>query len=206
MHLTRLLKRAVPKAQKGFTLIELAIVGLFLGILAIYAVSQFTGGGADKAKASSLHDAATKLTGNWALITMECGIGKSVGGTTGSAATNKANLSYLLGTSATAPTGTTTTCLAQSGAKPLSSVSTGGAGAEQVQGFTAEIADIGSAGSGVVGVTFKSVTPSVFQAAFDKFGAGGTPAASVAAAVGIPFAYGTADASGHRDITFVRPL
>ncbi|MFY7950254.1 MAG: hypothetical protein ACOVRP_13660 [Gemmatimonas sp.] len=206
MQLNRSLKRVLAKAQKGFTLIELAIVGLFLGILAIYAVSQFTGGGADKAKANSLYEAATKMTDNWSLIAMECGISKSVGGTTGSGKTNKANLSYLLGTSGTAPTGTNATCLSQSGARPLSGVSAGAAGSETVQGFAVSIADIGSASSGVVGISYAVVTPSVFQAAYDRFGPGGTPAASLTASASTPFAWSAADASGNRTITFVRPL
>lgn len=206
MQLNRTLKRVLAKAQKGFTLIELAIVGLFLGILAVYAISQFTGGGADKAKSAALYEAATKLTDNWSLITMECGISKSVGGTTSTAATNKANLSYLLGTSSTLPTGTNATCIANSGARVMGSLSSGAAGSEKVQGFDVQIADVGSASSGVVGVTFKAVTPSVFAAAFEKYGPGGTAAASVTAATTTPFAYGVADASGNRDITFVRPL
>ncbi len=202
MQLNRTLKRVLAKAQKGFTLIELAIVGLFLGILAVYAISQFTGGGADKAKAQSLYEAATKVTDNWSLIVMECGMSKSFGST---AAIAKANLSYVLGTSSTAPTGTTATCLAAAGARTLSGLASGGAGTEKVQGFTIEVADVGTAGH--VGVTFKGVPANVFSNAYEKFGTGAaiTATSTVAASATAPFAF-TAESSGTRDITFVRPL
>jgi Tfp pilus assembly protein PilE len=205
----RNLKAVRASAQKGFTLIELAVVGLFLGLLAVFAITQFSNASTDKAKANSLNEAVSKVADNWALLVMECGASKSIGGTTASAATNKANLSFLMGTASalpTAPTGITAACVAASGIRPLVGLSSGGAGAEKINGYTVEVADIGSAGSGYIGVTFKAVPKGVFDAALEKFGPGGAAAASVAAATTTPFAYGTAAADGARDVTFVRPL
>jgi Tfp pilus assembly protein PilE len=141
MNLIRRQLNAVRRtAQKGFTLIELAIVGLFLGLLAIFAISQFSGSATDATKANGIFEASTKIADNWALIAQSCGITNDITGwdlttnASGTAATvAKNNLDVLLGV--TAASTNLTTCINSSGVRPLTGVATGSAGAETIQGY-----------------------------------------------------------------------
>jgi type II secretory pathway pseudopilin PulG len=142
MNLFRRQLTAVKRAaQKGFTLIELAIVGLFLGLLAIFAVSQFSGSATDTTKANGLFEASIKIADNWALVAQSCGISNDitltnmVTGVTGTTlpATAAANLDMILGVANA--NSAYTSCVNSSGIRPLTSVATGTAGAEVIQGY-----------------------------------------------------------------------
>lgn len=141
MNLIRRKLQAVRRtAQKGFTLIELAIVGIFLGLLAIFAITAFSGSATDTTRANSMFEATTKLADNWVLITQSCGISSDItatdltGGTATGATAAANNLSVLLGT--VQPSTARAGCVNTSGVRPLIGVSTGAAGAERIQGFT----------------------------------------------------------------------
>lgn len=203
----RHLRTAKAAVQKGFTLIELAVVGLFLGLLAVFAISQFSGAATDNTKAVAMFEASQKLSDNWAMLAQSCGVSSNVTTTvvgSGAAATTAGkNLSMLLGT---APASATyTSCYNSSGIRPLAGLATGAAGAEKFEGATIELTSVDARNMGVV---FKGVPSNVFEAVFLKYSGSTTlPLATAAAAASASVRFGyTAESGGTRDVTFVRPL
>lgn len=203
----RRLSAAKAAVQKGFTLIELAIVGLFLGLLAVFAISQFSGAATDNTRATAMFEATQKISDNWAMLAQSCGVSSNVTAIevgTGAAPTVAGkNLSLLLGT---APPATAyTACYNASGIRPLAGMTTGAAGAERFEGSALVLTSVDSRN---LGVTFQSVPANVFEAMFLKYAGSSTlpaPTASVAASSTNRFAY-TAETAGARSVTFVRPL
>ena len=140
---TRFFRRA---AQKGFTLIELAIVAIFLGLLAIFAVTQFSGSATDSTKAQGLYDASDKLASNWSLVSMQCGTTTDVTSASSLGKSAADNLSMLLGTktiSTNAASGTNinvtaamVSCYTSSGIRALAGLAQGAAGSETVYGYS----------------------------------------------------------------------
>lgn len=184
---SRVLSRMPQKVQKGFTLIELAIVGLFLGLLAIFAITQFSGSATDSVKANGLYDAANKIAENWSMISMQCGTTTDITASpvADSASPSAAkNLSVLLGTSAvgSAYQG----CYNQSGVKPLTGLAQGTAGAETIHGYAVTVTK-GSTDRSVK-VTFAAVPDNVVLPLYNKY-------SSVAAAKNATDVPATADST-----------
>ena len=127
--------KTMKKLQKGFTLVELAIVGIFLGLLAVFAISQFTGSATDVTRANSIREAAAKIGDNWSVLATTCGTATNVtaqdlSGVGADAAAG--NLSLLVGNAQ--PAAAFQACWAASGLKPLSGLTIGAAGAEALEG------------------------------------------------------------------------
>lgn len=207
--LRRNLKLARQVAQKGFTLIELAVVGLFLGLLAVFAISQFSGAATDTTKASTMFEAAQKISDNWAILAQACAIPTAITTANVSAGTATAaedkNLSLLLGTAG--PATAYTDCYNVSGIRPLTGLSAGAQGAEKINDLTVKLAAV-SGTTRHVAVTYKSVPANTFAAIYLKYSGSTTlpdAATTVAVASTTPLAY-TAETGGVRDVTFVRPL
>lgn len=203
----RHLRAAKAAVQKGFTLIELAVVGLFLGLLAVFAISQFSGAATDNTKAVAIFEASQKISDNWAMLAQSCGVNSNVTTTvvgSGAATTTAGkNLSLLLGTAA--PSATYTACYNSSGIRPLAGLASGAAGAEKFETSAIELTSVDSRNMGVV---FKGVPANVFEALFLKYSGSTTLPLATASATpssSVRFGY-TAEASGARDVTFVRPL
>jgi type II secretory pathway pseudopilin PulG len=210
----RYLKNLRKAMKKGFTLIELAIVGLFLGLLAVFAISQFSGAATDNTRAVSLYEASTKLSDNWSILTQQCGVASDIDAvpmTAGSTATtgNAAkNVSLLLGNLAVNDTAPNTfkTCYDAAGIRPLTGLASGAAGSEKVSSYAVTAA--ATADKRFLAVTFTGVPASVFNAAALKYaGVTTAPAAATTVAIGsnVAFAF-TAETAGLRNVTFVRPL
>ncbi len=208
MKLLRKNLKATRKAvQKGFTLIELAVVGLFLGLLAVFAISQFSGAATDNTKATSMFESAQKLSDNWAILAQTCAVSSDVTATvvgSGAGTTNAdKNLSLLLGTAAVSST--YQNCYNSAGIRPLTGMSTGAAGAEKINEVDVDLVAVDSRN---IGVLYKSVPKNVFEAMYLKYSGSTTLPASTATATAsstVPFGY-TAETSGARNVTFVRPL
>ena len=209
----RTLKQVRKSLQKGFTLIELAIVGLFLGLLAIFAITQFSGSATNATKANGLYEASTKIADNWALVVQSCGITSDITAldlTTNAAGASAAahNLDVLLG-NATAHTNLTS-CVTSSGIRPLNGVATGGAGAQKVQGYGLTAANTTSGGRNVVNLVFASVPETVILPLYNKYSSVSTAAAATA----LPAAADTSDpavrfstaTAGARTMTLVKVL
>lgn len=209
----RALKQSRKSVQKGFTLIELAIVGLFLGLLAVFAISQFSGSATDSTRANGLGESAQKIADNWALVSQACGVDSNV--TTLNMVTNAAtgaaagNLSMLLGNSA--PNAAFTNCFNQSGVRPLNNLTQGAAGSEAIYGYTVTLGNTTVNGRNAMTVAFANVPENVFLALYNKLSSvsGAASATSVPAATTDttdPAIRFSANASGRRTITLVRAL
>ncbi len=205
------LKLARKAVQKGFTLIELAIVGLFLGLLAVFAITQFSGSATDTTRANGLYEASSKLGDNWALIAQQCSIPSDVTATAVSAGTASTtagkNLSLLVGNASAAAS--YTSCVSQSGVRPLTGLTTGGQGAESVQGYATTLANTTVGGRNAMAITFANVPDNVIIPLYNKYSS--VSGASTATALGTSdttdnqIQFGTAT-GGKRNLTIVRSL
>jgi Tfp pilus assembly protein PilE len=202
-------KRMNTMYQKGMTLIELAIVGIFLGLLALFGISQFSGSATDTTKAAGLYEAAGKIADSFTLASQTCGtttdVTASTLATTPSAA---ATLSVLLGTAQ--PADAQKACFGQSGVRPLAGLTKGASGAETVYEFPITLSNPG-ADLKKVGVSMAGVPEVLVLALYNKYSsvAGAKSATTLPAATAdttdaqIRF---TANTAGTRTVTIVRPL
>lgn len=172
-------------AQKGFTLIELAIVGIFLGLLAVFAITSFSGSATDTTRANGLFEASTKIADNWALVAQSCGIGTDItavdltgGGATGADAA-AANMNVLLGT--TVLTGGNLSCFNSSGVRPLAGLAVAGSGGTQtIQGLPVVASNATVAGRDALVLTFGAAgdyaPDSLIKPLYNKYNAAGAAA------------------------------
>lgn len=207
------LKALRAKLQKGFTLIELAIVGLFLGLLAVFAITAFSSSATDTTRANGLYEAASKLADNWALISQTCGTSSDVTGTalsSGTATTTAGkNLSLLVGN--VGASATYQSCVGSSGVRPLAGVTTGGQAAEAVQGYAVTLGNTtGATGRNAMTVTLTGVPENVILPLYTRY----SSVAGASSATALPATADTTDpqirftvaTAGKRDLTIVRAL
>lgn len=201
------LRRMKKKVQRGLTLIELAIIGLFLGILSVFTINQFSGGATDTTKANAVYEASGKLADNWSLLAMTCGttLDTAASPLAGGTASNVRSLGLLVGalTPATAYQG----CYNASGAKPLAGLAQGDAtNGFSIQGYAVGVSVSGKA----MTVTFTGVPDSLVLPLYNKYSsvsgaknASSVPATADASDPAIQF---TALASGVRDLKIIRQM
>lgn len=204
-----IISRINIQRQKGMTLIELAIVGLFLGLLALFGISQFSGSATDTTKAAGLYEASGKIADSWTLISQTCGTATDIATSPISATPTAAkNLSVVLGT-ATADTNYTS-CFSQSGVRPLAGLSTGAAGSEVVYGYAVSAANP-AAGVKKLAVSYAAVPDALILALYNKY----SSVAGAKTASALPDTADTSDVqiqfaakgtTGTRAVTIVRPL
>lgn len=65
--------------RKGFTLLELAIVGIFLGLLALFAVSTMRGDATLTTKARVMEASTRAIADGWRLLALSCGVSRDIG-------------------------------------------------------------------------------------------------------------------------------
>jgi Tfp pilus assembly protein PilE len=200
--------RMNTKLQKGMTLIELAIVGLFLGLLALFGISQFSGSATDTTKAAGLYEASGKIADSFTLASQTCGTTTDVASSPLAATAGAANtLSVLLGTAS--PATSYVSCFNQSGVRPLAGLTTGAAGSEKVYGYGVTIANPGSDVK-KVGVSYSEVPEALVLALYNKY----SSATGAKEASTLPATADTSDAqirfstatNGTRTLTIVRAL
>lgn len=206
-HLNRA-KRNNSMYQKGMTLIELAIVGIFLGLLALFGISQFSGSATDTTKAAGLYEAAGKIADSFTLASQTCGTTTDVTASTlASTPSAAATLSVLLGTATPAPA--QAACFGQSGVRPLAGLTKGAAGAETVYELPVTISNPGN-DLKKIAVTLTGVPEVLALALFNKY----SSVANAKSATALPAEADTTDAQirfstatgGTRTVTIVRPL
>lgn len=201
-------KRINSMYQKGMTLIELAIVGIFLGLLALFGISQFSGSATDTTKAAGLYEAAGKIADSFTLASQTCGtttdVTASALATTPSAA---GTLSVLLGTAL--PADAQKACFGQSGVRPLAGLTKGAAGAETVYDFPVTISNP-DGDLKKIGVSLGGTPEVLALALYNKY----SSVAGAKSATVLPATADTTDAQirfstasgGTRTVTIVRPL
>lgn len=198
--------------QKGFTLIELAIVGLFLGLLALFAISQFSSSATDTTRANALIEASQKIADNWALVAQTCGANTDITSLnlTTNAGTNAAvgNLDLLLG--AASPHSSFAACFNQSGVRPLSGMAQGSGASTSINGYITTLGAATVNGRQAVTVAFAGVPDNVTLSLFNKL----SSATGAATATAVPATADTTDpavrfsaaTAGKRTVTLVRVL
>lgn len=203
--------KAMKKLQKGFTLIELAIVGIFLGLLAVFAISQFGGNATDVTRANAIREAATKIGDNWSILSQNCNVGNNVTAlnlTTNAADAQaaSANLSVLLGTAQV--NNAFNACYAAAGIRPLTGMSVGAAGAETIEGLPVTLS---SPTATTIGITFTNVPDNIATRLFNRLSsANGAPNAVTLPAAAdnadAQFRFAAGAAGTPRTITILRAL
>lgn len=195
------------KMQAGLTLIELAVVGVFLAVLALFAVNTFSSKVTVGTKSQGLYSAADKIAQSWASVVANCGISADI--TQNAVGTGAAgNLSVLLGTDPT-PESDFQACFAASGVKPLAGLSSGAAGAEKVYGFSVQVG-YSTSEPGRVQVTFRDVPDELVVPMYNKY----SSVSTASTATTLPATADTTDATvrfsaataGKRDVTVIRTL
>ena len=200
----------MKRTQSGFTLIELALVGLFLSLLTIFVISQFSESATDNVKGKGLFEAANKITENWALLSMQCGTPIDIGvSPIGDATTPTAaeNLTVILG--GANPIAAYTACYGRSGIKPLFGLAQGAAGGESINGYAVTAAMDGTNPRRLV-ISFAGVPDNVLLPIYNRY----SSVAGAAAATTVPAAADTTDpqirfsvaASGVRTVSIVKAL
>lgn len=123
--------------QRGYTLVELAIIGMFVGLLAVFSVDQMSARVGDAQKANAIHLNSKRLADGWSALWQFCGLSAdslasvSVGNGASTAAAN--NISLLAGL--VPANASYTRCFTASGLRPMSTVMTGPAGSTKFMGF-----------------------------------------------------------------------
>lgn len=205
MYLTKTNKRA--KQQKGLTLIELAIVGLFLGLLALFAVNKFSSKVTVGTKSLGLYQAADQLAQAWGTATANCGISRDITASdfTADTASAAGNLSALLGTGAV--NSDYAACFSSSGIKTLNGLAAGPQGNEAVYGYRVSAS---TPAPDRIALTFTAVPEELILPLFNKY----SSATGAATATTLPAVADTTDSTirfsaatnGKRDLTIVRTL
>lgn len=201
------------KRQKGFTLIELAVVGIFLGILAVFAISSFNASATNSARAKGLAEASLKLTSTWSLVVQYCNISPDISSVAVSSLSlgniARSNTAYLLGSNSSLNT-TYTACISQSGIRQLFGTSTGAAGAEKVQDYSiSSVSTLNIAGRNHLAVSYSEVPESVALVAYNQLSSvpGAATVASLPASDNSDkqYRFSTVTA-GKRTITIINPI
>lgn len=68
------------KTQKGFTLIELVIVVVLIGVLSVVMFKIFGNGVSDSAKAQSLYSTSKAIGAEWSMLTLQTGSPSTIAG------------------------------------------------------------------------------------------------------------------------------
>lgn len=162
--------KMMQKLQKGFTLIELVIVVMVLGILAVVVAKQFGSGVSDGARAQALYESANKLTQNWSLLAQSAGTSTTiVGSPIPIAAGTSGNVLDLLiqGGSATTMSATYLPAWATAGISSLSDIAQGTAGSYTIVGYGVTL---GGGGTTPLTVAFAGVPDTLTLQLVQKYG------------------------------------
>lgn len=168
-HLSRHSRR-LARRQRGYTLLELAIIGMFMGLLAVFSVDQISSRVGDTQKANAVWLNSKRLADGWSALWQFCGLSAdsmaqvSVGNGASDAGAN--NISLLAGL-VPANAGYTR-CVATAGLRPMSTVMTGPAGSTKFMGYPTTWAYANVFGRHAVMVSYANVPEDVFLPLYRK--------------------------------------
>lgn len=178
-------KKSMRHAQKGFTLVELLVVLIVVGIIAVLAVPSLLGS-TSSARAETLRDAATKMAMNWQIMNQSCGTSKDVTSAITSAGTAGASLDLIFrGTGLTAAY---SGCYNTSGVRALVEMAKGSGGSYTVNDYAVSVSG-GSSVAAPYQVTFTGVPVDIALPLYQKLSA----ASGAANATAMPSSADTTD-------------
>jgi len=204
---------SVLARQKGYTLLELAIIAMFLGLLSVFSIQQLSTTVTYAYQATALRETTRKLAEGWNVLRQVCGVSStavtttSLGNGTGTAAVN--NLALIAGlTSAAAGYAG---CYNSTGLRPLYPAVGGTAVAPKVLDFDVSWTHTVVNGNRALILSYAGVPDEVVLSAFQRYShvAGASGTAVLAAATtnttdaAVRF---TASVAGKRTLSLIHPL
>lgn len=157
--------------QKGFTLIELAIVVVVLGALFAIVAQQFNGGFTSASKANAVIEGAGKMASSWETINQSCGTSLDPASTTLLATANVTNTLDLLRSGTTSLLNTSPSmsgCYTSSGAKPLARTVTKNGSAYSIASATLDGTAPMAFASSVLSIKFTAVPANIATPIYQK--------------------------------------
>lgn len=195
--------RSAPRNnQKGFTVIELIVVVVILGILGIIAAKNFSSAGVtDSSKAQVLFDASSKLSQNAVLLAQAAGTSPVVASST-LAATGSTLMDVLIQGSSAFNSAGYPNAYAMSGVTAMPSLAQGSGGSYRIAGYAVTM---GGGNNEPHTFAFANVPDGVTQFLVTKYGSNASALAAAGDSTNPVIQY-TAPTAGTRTVTIVRPL
>lgn len=185
--------------QKGFTLIELVIVVVILGVLALVVSRTFGSTVSNSSKANALYEATNKITANWALLALQANSSTVVASSNLILATKTAEDVIVGGAPYVAAA--YQSAWTSSGIIPMTDIAQGvvGSGAYTILSYPILI---GGGGGNPLSVTFRDVPEEVILQIVQKHGTS-IPSLAASDLTDRVVQYGVAT-SGLRDLTILK--
>lgn len=199
------MNRISQARQQGVTLIELIIVVVVVGLLAIVGAKSFSNAGiTDNAKAQAMFEAANKLSQNAVLLAQAAGTSSDVASSTlPSGGAGATTLMDVLTGGAAKVSASYPYAWSQAGIAALADVAQGSGASYKISGFAVTMA-----GGGALPHSFRfdNVPDSVVIALAVKFGSGSAPASAAATDTSNNVVQYGASTGGLRSVTIFRQL
>jgi type II secretory pathway pseudopilin PulG len=202
--------------QLGYTLAELVIVILILGIIGLLAVMSIGGGATDAARASALYDTTAKFAKSWSALASSAGQPTSLGGSLTTNVNPMLVASSVHGAIDILRFGKGYVAPAyqpaydKAGLMPMTDAVQGATGSETISGFPVVISGNGaggviSSGMGPFVAQFSNVSEKTILNLVQKYGSGVT-ALAASDTTNTVIQYAAANADGTRTLYIIQQL
>lgn len=204
---------ARARLQRGYTLVEMGIIGMFLGLMSVFMIQQISSRVGDTQRAESVYVSSRKLSEWWSMVWQFCGLPPdslsytSVGNGALTAAIN--NMSLATG-KVTVAAGYAS-CYKNTGLRPMPAVFVGATGAQAFMGMPVTWSYVFVNGRHAVMVSYANMSEDVFLPMYRKYskvtGANSTysMANSATDTTDVTIRYGARNSSG-RTVSVIQPM